>query len=178
MQRENGRTADSNLQAERLPFFVYGTLIPGQPNAHFWEDAIIAETAAIFPNGRLHAFPAFPMLIEVGSKEEGGTIHGRLISVDPAAYTQVLQRLDQLEEFDPEDRGNSPYVREARQVHTAEGTAINAWVYLGQPHLAPPTVIPDGDWVSFSAQQQDSMAEWWLTNGVALLLGKTGQSES
>jgi gamma-glutamylcyclotransferase (GGCT)/AIG2-like uncharacterized protein YtfP len=36
---------------EQLPFFVYGTLLPGQPNAHLWAGAVVAQEVRV-GNGR------------------------------------------------------------------------------------------------------------------------------
>ena len=55
-----------------LPFFVYGTLLPGQPNAHLWGDGIVAQQNATLANGRLYDLGAFPMLVEEGEEKVVG----------------------------------------------------------------------------------------------------------
>ena len=38
---------------ERLPFFVYGTLIPEQPNYYLWKDSIVDTKKGLIPNYQL-----------------------------------------------------------------------------------------------------------------------------
>ena len=159
-----------------LPLFVYGTLIAGQPNDHYVAAHVVAQEPAWFAHGRLYTFETFPMLIETA---EGQPIHGRLLTLNPATYDAVFQQLDALEEYDPADETNSPYLRRQREVQTADGRTHTAWVYLGQPHFVTFGLphIPSGDWVQHTAEQanQDSMAAWWQTHGVKLLFGQKGE---
>lgn len=163
-----------------LPFFIYGTLIPGQPNDHYVRDVITHQEAAVFPNGLLYAFPTFPMLIEPDD-DNGMAVSGLLIEIDVAQYTAVVEQLDQLEEYNPADPENSPYTREIRVVQTSAGRTVQVWTYIGQKRFLPqpPQLIASGDWVQYYNQSsaQDSMRSWWLTSGVNLLLGKSDQSD-
>lgn len=158
-----------------LPFFVYGTLIPGQPNDHLVQGRIIAQEPATFSHGRLWAFPTFPMLEETTT---GHPVQGVLLTLDPAHYEQAVQELDELEEYDPLQEADSPYLRRQRTVFTAAGQAITAWVYVGQTAVIPPhlPLIESGDWVAHVAAEaeQDTMAKWWRERGADLLFGKTG----
>ena len=158
-----------------LPLFVYGTLIPGQPNDHYVLGHIVAQEPAWFEHGRLFTFDTFPMLIEA-RPPEGEPITGRLLWLDEAVYGRVLSQLDELEEYNPAAEADSPYVRCQRLIHTADGRTHLAWVYLGQPHFLPPHQphIPGGDWVAYVAEQasQDNMATWWREHGVKLLFNQ------
>ena len=165
---------------KQLPFFVYGTLIPSQPNDHLIREALVQQEAAVFRHGRLYAFPTFPMLIETNA-EDGTVIDGRLLTIDHEQYDDVMQKLDELEQYDPQDRAGSPYWREIRSVQTAANETVEAWIYLGQPAFVPPNayLITSGSWLQHCTQsgQTDSMRRWWESYGVDLLFGKSTQSD-
>ena len=131
-----------------LPFFVYGTLLPGQRNHHIWQGAVVQQVAAVFPNGRLYDMGAFPMLIEEGE----GVVRGMVLAVDPAHYTAILTAVDQLEGYDPDAPERSFYLRARRTVYLSHGEPITAWVYLGQPVLVTGHhPIPYDNWPAYAA---------------------------
>lgn len=151
---------DVKSTPDPLPFFVYGTLLPGQPNAHLWGDGLVAEQAARLPNGRLYDCGAFPMLVEEGEE----AVSGSLIAVQPELYPAILARLDALEGYDPAEPNASAYRRVSRDVITADGRRQTAWVYVGHaaalPGMAP---IPGGDWRRYAAATFADMQQWWQT---------------
>lgn len=141
-----------------LPFFVYGTLLPGQPNYYLWSDNIVEQKPAVFSDGRLFDLGAYPMLIE----GDGGPVVGQLVSIRPADYPLVLRRLDELEGYDPQNPENSDYRRHERFVHLEDGRKKNAWIYLGhQVATAKASVIPSGNWLTHSLAKEQEIAEWW-----------------
>ena len=148
-----------------LPFFVYGTLLPGQPNHYLWGDAIVQMETAVFPNGRLYDMGSYPMMIE----QPGEQVKGRLITVHMAAYTAVTVNLDMLEGYDPEQPAASAYRRLERVVQGENGRFVTAWIYLGLPKYIkglPP--IPSGDWIAYATATLQQMNKWWATsNSVA-----------
>ena len=103
---------DVKSKQELLPFFVYGTLLPGQPNAYLWGEAVAAQQTAVLPNGRLYDLGSFPMLVEEGEE----SVQGMLIWVRPAEYTAVVASLDELEGYDPAQPLASAYRRVRRAV--------------------------------------------------------------
>ncbi len=117
---------ESKLE-ELLPIFVYGTLLPGQPNAHLWEGYVEEHEPAILLNGRLYDMGHFPMLID----ELDSQVQGAVLTIDPAQYQELLECLDNLEGFDPEDPQNCPYQRVRKSVQVENGRTRTAWVYLG-----------------------------------------------
>lgn len=128
---------------KRIPFFVYGTLLSGQPNAGAWGDAVSSRSPARFLNGELADFGAFPMLVEGGH----GFVVGETVEVAPAQYEEIVRRLDRLEKYDPETDGPGPYRRAARLVLLDDGRIVESWVYLGQSHYAAGRPrVPGGDW--------------------------------
>lgn len=136
-----------------LPFFVYGTLLPGQANAGLWGDAVLSQQTAVLPYGRLYSLGPHPVLIENGD----GPVKGMLMTVQPDAYAELLTRLDALEAFDPAKPMESDYRRVVRGVWVGKFTAPNqssvpAWVYIGQANFTPHLpLVPDGDWQAYTA---------------------------
>ena len=149
---------DLKSTSEPLPFFVYGTLLPGQPNAHLWGDGLVFEQPASLANGRLYDCGAFPMLVEEGEKP----VVGCLIAVQPGQYQDILARLDDLEGYNPEQPTASAYRRVRREVTAEDGRHHAAWVYVGHASALPGmTPIPDGDWRSYVAATFADMQQWW-----------------
>lgn len=156
----------SKPSEERLPFFVYGTLLPGQPNAAVWEEAIVVQETAVLPGGHLYDMGSFPMLVVV--EEETAVVVGKLIQVAATAYETVLARLDALEGYDPQTPAAAGYRRVARQVLVKNDDAERgqngrfAWVYVGQETAVRDLMpLPEGDWVAYSAKTAQAMAQWW-----------------
>lgn len=132
------------------PFFVYGTLRPGQANhARLLAGRSVAEFSASLPGHVLYG-PGLPYAA-VG--EEGAEVVGDVIVVAPGAYRQVLADLDRLEGYRP--GRPSHYERVARPVRwrrpDATVATTLAWVYLAGPvtreRLAPDQRIASGDWL-------------------------------
>ncbi|MGJ5751251.1 gamma-glutamylcyclotransferase (GGCT)/AIG2-like uncharacterized protein YtfP [Streptomyces puniciscabiei] len=133
-----------------LPFFVYGTLRPGEANHDlFLRGRIAAEEPARLPGAALYDGPGYPYAVE----RPGGEVRGELITPRPESYAELLAALDRLEEHAPGDSRNL-YERVARDViRTADGTPTLAWVYLAAPPVAARlratgTPIEGGDWLS------------------------------
>ncbi|MET8399433.1 gamma-glutamylcyclotransferase family protein [Streptomyces sp900116325] len=137
-----------------LPFFVYGTLLPGEPNHDlFLRDRAIAEQPALLPGALLYEGPGYPYAIE-----GHGAVRGTLVTAAPAVYGELLVLFDRLEEYAGPGHPRNLYERVAREVRLpgavppASGTA-RAWVYLA---AAPVTrtlrtggiPIPGGDWLT------------------------------
>ncbi|MCA9950315.1 MAG: gamma-glutamylcyclotransferase [Anaerolineales bacterium] len=143
---------------EQLPIFVYGTLLPGQPNAYMWADSVKKVETAVFPQGLLYDMGHYPMLVE----EPGGSIIGAIFTLHNAHFQQVVQRLDELEDYNPQAHAQSPYRREKRIVGLRNGRSIQAWTYLGNPSYVkgmPP--ITSGDWVSHASKKGTPFLDWW-----------------
>lgn len=156
----------SKTEKERLPFFVYGTLLPGQPNAVLWGESIVAQETAVLAGGRLYDMGFYPMLVEEGEESVIGIVN----YVAESEYEAVLARLDDLEGYDPTNPHDFGYKRLVRAVqvsnanieHGRNGRSLKAWVYVGQEtavrHLLP---IPVGDWAAYSAKTFQDVEQWW-----------------
>ncbi|WP_031110878.1 gamma-glutamylcyclotransferase family protein [Streptomyces sp. NRRL S-146] len=132
-----------------LPFFVYGTLRPGEVNHDlFLRGRTRSEEPGRLADAVLYEGPGYPYAVE---EPGAGVIGGELVAALPEAYEGLLAELDRLEEYVPGDP-RSLYVRVERQVvREADGAAVPAWVYLAAPAVAARLrargrAIAGGDW--------------------------------
>ncbi|WP_234314014.1 MULTISPECIES: gamma-glutamylcyclotransferase family protein [unclassified Streptomyces] len=134
--------------SDRLPFFVYGTLRPGEVNHDlFLRGRTASEEPAVLPDAALYEGPGYPYAIH----RPGTAVVGELITAAPDAYGRLLAALDQLEEYGGPGRPGNMYDRIARPTLRPDGTTVRAWVYLAAPLIARDlresgTEIPGGDW--------------------------------
>lgn len=147
-----------SIAPQRQPFFVYGTLLPGQPNSSLWDGQIVRKTAAVFDGGNLYDLGFFPMLVE----EQGGSVRGLVIEVAEAAYQKILTNIDHLEGFIPDQPESSTYRRLGQTVRLADGSSRKVWLYAGRKNfvqgLSP---IPSGDWLAYTTGKTADLATWW-----------------
>ncbi|GAA4293152.1 hypothetical protein GCM10023086_03740 [Streptomyces venetus] len=132
-----------------LPFFVYGTLRPGEVN----HDLFLRGRTRSAEPGRLvgavlYDGPGYPYAVE----EPGdGEVSGDLVTAPPEGYAELLAELDRLEEYVPGDP-RSLYERvERKVVRETDGAAVRAWVYVAAPAVAARLrargrAIAGGDW--------------------------------
>lgn len=155
------------------PFFVYGTLMVGQPNDFLWEACIGSVKSAVFRNGRLYDMGSFPMLTEGSGKKVMGQVMYPHTDLSVKAYDLLVQRLDNLENYDPEDMDNSPYYRVLRTVFIENTQPVTAWVYLGRPqYTAGRPLINSGSWADYSTDNASHIALWWEKRRPNLLFGE------
>ncbi|MFJ8104774.1 gamma-glutamylcyclotransferase family protein [Streptomyces sp. NPDC096132] len=131
-----------------LPFFVYGTLRPGEVNHDlFLRGRTLREEPARLTGAVLYDGPGYPYAVE----EPGGVVTGELVTARPEAYARLLAELDRLEEYAPGDPRNL-YERVARRVTVGDGSTP-AWVYVAAPDVAARLrtrgkLIEGGDWLA------------------------------
>ncbi len=149
------------------PFFVYGTLLPEQPNFLLWKDAIEQITPATLTDFTLFSLERFPMMVA----RTGERVQGALIEISAEAYPDILATIDQLEGFNPADPANSIYQRKAVEVHTTDGRDITAWTYVGDEKYTGGRLAIGGDWLAFfegtvggSAENRPATEQWWQQN--------------
>jgi gamma-glutamylcyclotransferase (GGCT)/AIG2-like uncharacterized protein YtfP len=132
-----------------LPFFVYGTLRPGEHNHRlFLRGRTAREEPARLEGALLYDGPGYPYAIEAP-----GTVLGDLVTAKPGEYGELLAVLDELEEYEAPGDPRNVYVRAARDVLRADGTAVGAWVYFAAPRVARELrsrgrPIDGGDWIA------------------------------
>jgi gamma-glutamylcyclotransferase (GGCT)/AIG2-like uncharacterized protein YtfP len=137
-------------RAAALPFFVYGTLRPGEPNHDlFLRGRTEREEPARLEGARLYDGPGYPYAVR-----GPGAITGELVRAAPGEYAELLSVLDELEGYaaPPGDPRNL-CEREAVDVLPADGAPVTAWVYFAGPRLAHELrtrgrPIPGGDWIA------------------------------
>ncbi len=131
-----------------LPFFVYGTLRPGEVNhGLFLRGRTAAEEPAVLPDAALYDGPGYPFAVH----RPGSAVVGELITASPGAYGELLAALDRLEEYGGPGRPGNIYDRIARPALLSDGTQVRAWVYLAAPLIARDlresgNEIAGGDW--------------------------------
>ncbi|MDQ0580873.1 gamma-glutamylcyclotransferase family protein [Streptomyces rishiriensis] len=138
------------MSAPELPFFVYGTLRPGEVNhGLLLRGRTLREEPARLTGTVLYQGPGYPYAVE----EPGGTVTGELVTPHPRAYARLLTELDRLEEYVPGDPRNL-YERVEREVEVrgAAPAPVRAWVYVAAPGVAARLrsrgeVIRSGDWL-------------------------------
>jgi gamma-glutamylcyclotransferase (GGCT)/AIG2-like uncharacterized protein YtfP len=134
----------------RLPFFVYGTLRPGETHHEaFLRGRTRAEGPARLPGAVLYDGPGHPYAVE----QPGGAVRGELVTAAPHAYGELLAALDRLEEYTPGDPRNLYERIERHVVRDADGTQVRAWVYVAAPAVAARLRaagrrIDGGDWLA------------------------------
>jgi gamma-glutamylcyclotransferase (GGCT)/AIG2-like uncharacterized protein YtfP len=146
----------------QTPFFVYGTLRPGQHNyAHYLRGFTLGELCATLPGASMYSLRHFPVILEDNPL---GQVQGDLLFVKPDQYGRVCRALDALEGYDPRhpDAGFGLYQRVRRRVHlqTLNGTVAEswAWIYVGRPAVLAhyeKTNVPSGDWLMHLKMQED-----------------------
>lgn len=141
----------------QYPFFVYGTLLPGQPNFLLWETAIAAFSPASLSGAALFDLDWYPMLVDWPD----GRVDGLLVFIRPETYRAVLSRLDFLEGFDPMEPAASDYRRERRIVTRAGGEPVVAWVYVGQKPLVAGRPRIHTNWAAHLSHNERPVADWW-----------------
>ena len=107
--------------------FVYGTLMPGERNAHVAgpSGAFAAQPATLRGFTLLHLSPeGYPALVP-GPPESVAA--GYALTYTPAAWRAALPHLDELEGL---DEAPPLYTRQTVTLSTAGGGALEAWVYV------------------------------------------------
>lgn len=169
---------------EKLPFFFYGTLRPGERNYdHLLKDRTLREETDWWLEGaQLYLFAsdkgysylkdgvanyeprgAYPYMIENGeSAERSNRVAGHLIELRPEIYDALLAELDWLEGYSEEAAPEeSEYLRVIREIRHDDGTTLQAWVYVATPQAfarqaSHLTPIESGDWLVWRKQNQKS----------------------
>ncbi|MBT2444827.1 gamma-glutamylcyclotransferase [Streptomyces sp. ISL-36] len=131
-----------------LPFFVYGTLRPGEYNHdRFLLGRTVEEVPARLPGALLYEGPGYPYAVP-----GEGEIAGDLLTAAPGAYGALLSVLDRLEEYVGPGHPLNLYERAEREVvRVGDGAAVRAWVYFAAPGTPLGPLIGGGDWVTRTA---------------------------
>lgn len=129
-----------------LPFFVYGTLLPGEANFSLWRRAIADMKPAMLSGARLYDLGGFPMVVDAPD----GEVRGMIVWVRPSSYRPALALLDQLEGVDMTPFGGYGYRRLRRIARLAGGSSAVAWVYMGSEAIVAGLEAIGPDWKSYN----------------------------
>ena len=141
----------------KTPFFVYGTLIPDQPNYYLWKDSIIGTKNGMIKNYELFDMGHYPMIVE----SEGNNVHGMLMSIKDKDYEKITKIIDNLEGYNPENHGSSAYNREMRDIELDNGELVKAWIYIGSKgYVKEENAVKDGNWVKHISKKEGNK-DWW-----------------
>ena len=142
---------------EQLPFFVYGTLIPDQPNYYLWKDSIINTKKGLIKNYQLFDMGHYPMIVEL----EGNNVDGIVIHIKTEDYDKITKIIDNLEGYNPERHGSSAYNREIRDIELEDGELMKAWIYIGtEKYIKKENAVKDGNWVKHVSEKKGNQ-DWW-----------------
>ncbi|WP_432066439.1 gamma-glutamylcyclotransferase family protein [Streptomyces sp. C10-9-1] len=133
-----------------LPFFVYGTLRPGERN----HDLLLAgrtaeEETAVLPGAVLYEGPGYPYAVD--DPTGAGRVAGEAVTAAPGEHDRLLAELDRLEEYLAPGHPRNLYERVVREVRRPDGGTRRAWVYLAASRVARELAahgrtVPGGDW--------------------------------
>lgn len=151
------------LSFENMPFFVYGTLRPGEGN-YSWALAgeTVNEIDGFLAGTSMYSNGGFPYVFE---HTAGQGVKGTLMFVAPNRYTEVMRALDSLEGTRyGEDNGDgmvddrNHYNRVIRLVQTDKNTYVRAWVYMPpevdvERIMLNNTHVTSGDWFDRPAHE-------------------------
>ncbi|NNJ09058.1 gamma-glutamylcyclotransferase [Chloroflexales bacterium ZM16-3] len=112
------------------PFFVYGTLKPGEPNyVRFLAGRTIGEEPVSLVGAALYTAGPYPFLVmgqDLAAPDE--RVIGALITVADTNYATAMDELDSLEGY-AEDGAANMYERLLVTVDAAAGPR-HAWIYV------------------------------------------------
>ena len=142
---------------EQLPFFVYGTLIPDQPNYYLWKDCIVNTKKGSIENYQLFDMGHYPMITE----SNGNNVIGMLMYIETEDYGEITKIIDNLEGYNPEKHGSSAYNREIREIELEDGKLEKAWIYIGsEKYIKKENAVKDGNWVKHVSEKEGNQ-DWW-----------------
>ncbi|HEY9370003.1 gamma-glutamylcyclotransferase family protein [Streptomyces sp.] len=130
---------------EPLPFFVYGTLRPGEVNHDlFLRGRTAAEEPALLTGALLYDGPGYPY-----AAPGDGRVAGELVTAAPGAYAELLVVLDRLEDYVGPGHPRNLYERERCEIlRQRDGARVPAWVYFAAPAARLGPLIEGGDWLT------------------------------
>ena len=141
-QKMWGHSLKQSMNSENL-LFVYGTLLSGLSNHHHMKAATCLGEAHV--QAALFDMGEYPALSVQGAWAQAlGPVLGELYQIKPAQW----QRLDDLEEVDPDSIENSMYLRVPIQVQWQQPEGVRtvaAQVYVYNWSLAGRPRIEHGD---------------------------------
>ena len=147
-----------------LPFFVYGTLLPNQPNYYLWKDSIADTKNGLIRNYQLFDMGHYPMIVE----SDGNNVEGMLMDIKSEDYNKITKVIDNLEGYNPEKHGDSAYNREIRDIELNNGELTKALIYIGsEEYIRKENAVKEGNWVKHMSGKKGNQDWWKETDTVA-----------
>ena len=146
----------SEPSQRELLLFTYGTLQPGERNAHVLRHAPLWSVPATAIGWELwHLDPNdHPAILPL---DEASPLHGTLFCFSAQLHDEVLRDCDTLEDFYPSSPDTSRYLRQLTEVMTIEDVprTLQAHIYLWHPRNADSLraqhqLVSHGHWIDFA----------------------------
>jgi gamma-glutamylcyclotransferase (GGCT)/AIG2-like uncharacterized protein YtfP len=132
--------------------FVYGTLMDGLLQKVLPDvDGCIKKKRYGKIIGRLFDMGEYPAAKPTTLKTK--LIEGQVYELEPASIQQVLSRMDEYEEYDPNNKATSLYIRKITPVITKDGSISKAWVYWYNKPLKGENEILNGNYKKYLSSQ-------------------------
>jgi|TARA_B110001454_G_scaffold175073_1_gene166736 gamma-glutamylcyclotransferase (GGCT)/AIG2-like uncharacterized protein YtfP len=152
-----------------LPFFVYGTLLPNQPNYYLWKDSIAGTKNGIIRNYQLFDMGHYPMIVE----SKGNNVDGMLVYIKAEDYDKITKVIDNLEGYNPQKHGDSAYNREIKDIELENGKLTKALIYIGsEDFVKEENAVKKGNWIAHISTKKGNHDWWKETDTVAGLDSK------
>ncbi len=131
-------------QVSKCPdaFFVYGTLLRGEPRFPVLRQFGLVCTLMAETFGRLIDLESFPALVDTGSSNQ--LVQGDFVRLRKPE--QAIHRLDQIEGFNGFGMPNSLYRRTFVGVGVGDGRVRHGWTYCLADTARKAPQIMSGDW--------------------------------
>lgn len=138
----------SDAQSEAsAPIFVYGTLMSTaegtlgrSQRARLAREGRVLGAATM--GGRIYDLGRYPGLVPSEAPED--LVHGEVVLLTQA--DKSLKWLDAYEQIVPGEHEHNQYARVKRPARLADGSEVEAWVYLYRHALTGKRLISDGRW--------------------------------
>ena len=133
--------------------FVYGTLMEGLLQQVLPDvDRYIQKKRKGRINGRLFDLGDYPGAKPTTVKSK--IVHGQIYELNPQFVNDILEKLDDYEEYDPQKKDESLYIRKLTPVIAEDGAISKAWVYWYNKSLYGMTEIQTGDYKKYLRQNR------------------------
>jgi gamma-glutamylcyclotransferase (GGCT)/AIG2-like uncharacterized protein YtfP len=127
--------------------FLYGTLKPSQADG---EVADVIKRLRLIGSatvpGRLYDFGEYPGAVV--SRNSSQSIHGEVFELPLDAHA-IIKALDEYEEFDVNNPGQSLFVRQRVSAKLCDGRRVNCWIYVYNREPGNARQIVSGDYSQY-----------------------------
>ncbi len=123
--------------------FVYGTLMkkckPNQWSEFLHQNAVYLGEG--ITTGKLFKIDFYPGLVE----DENGEVYGEVYLLKNEK--EVLSRLDEYEDYFPENLKKSLYLRKIKPIYLKDEIVISSWTYVFNQSTENKSLYPNGRFV-------------------------------